>query len=281
MKKKIIVIFIILALITLGFIFGILSVIDRQKGYPPGLELGNNFSYWYDGIIFGSQVPSTLIHGELYTIVSGYNPLLKLIDIYTVNHWYNGSEEHLKTAITTVSEFIPTFPLMNERNSSLGGIAGQKSAEFFGWILPRDYIQGMFINNYVFEKAELKYTAAGTFSTHVFTKANVTRDANNLVTTELTKLYYEQWSGVLVYAEHTFSVFNSSSAEILFFEYEYSFLMTFTNYKWPMGTTLMPVLSFAQPVIDFFSTFAIFILIILLVIAIAYLWRKSSSFYRS
>ncbi|MHA1300905.1 MAG: hypothetical protein ACTSO9_15915, partial [Candidatus Helarchaeota archaeon] len=94
MKKKKVALTIIFALITLGFILGILSVVDRQKGYPPGIELGTYCTYWYDGLIFGSEVPTTPIHGELYTIVGGYNPLLRQIEMLTVNNWYNGSQRH-------------------------------------------------------------------------------------------------------------------------------------------------------------------------------------------
>ncbi|MHA1378978.1 MAG: hypothetical protein ACTSRG_11400 [Candidatus Helarchaeota archaeon] len=275
MKKKNIGVIIILALITLGFIFGIWSVIDREKGYPPGLELGTNLSYWYDSLIFGNQVPSTTIHGELYTIVGGYNPLLRQIELLTLNNWYNGSQHHVKQEVVSISELVPTFPLRSVRNSSIGGINGQVSGEFFGWILPRDYPSGIAINNYFLEKTELKSTAAGTFSTNVFTKANITKE-NDISISELTRLYYEQWSGVMVYGEHIFSVVNSTSGEIMFFEYEYTFLTTISNYKWPLVTLMMPVLSFSKPVTDFFSTYALFILVILLAVAIIVLWKKSS-----
>ena len=184
---------------------------------------------------------------------------------------------NVETEKVKVSELIPTIPMYFERNSSVGGIAGQNSGEFFGWVLPRDYIPGMFLNHYIFEKEELKSTAAGTFQTQVFTKANVTEESN-LLTTQLTKLYYEKWSGVLVYAENMYSVYNLTSEEFEFFEFEYVFLTTFSNYKWPIMTSLMPILSIAKPVIDFLSTFALFILIILLIIAIVVIWKKSSAY---
>ncbi len=279
MNKKIVVIIVLIALISLSFIFGILAVVEREKGHPPGIELGTSYSYWYSGMVFGSQVPaSDSIFGQLYVIVSGYNPLLKQIELLTVNNWNNLTSSFSKQETVPISELVPTFPLFSERNSSLGGIAGQRSGEYFGWILPRDYPPGIWINNYFYETDEVKSLAAGTFATYVFTKANVTRDSNNLVTSSFTRLYFEQWSGVLVSSESIFSVYNASSGEVLFFEYEISMLSTFTSYKWPTMTMLMPILNFADPVIKFFSTYALFILIILLSTAIIILWKKSSSY---
>ena len=92
------------------------------------------------------------------------------------------------------------------------------------------------------------------------------------------RFYYEQWTGVLVNAENIFTIYNASTGEVLYFEFEYSFLTTFTNYKWPIMTTMMPVLSIADPILKFFTTYALFILVILLIVAIAVIWKKSSSY---
>ena len=285
------IVFVALAAAALIFtIFGvvILMQVYNENNYPTALKNGDSFVYGYtsryEGSLIGSTyvIPDGLLTASVVSIGSSFINL-SLRNSFTFNGSLNTT-----TVYMLVSTQAASFPFFYHRDDAAARFpisaytSEQPSGNYFGWTNnPRNYEVGYFVGvgNWYINSKTFVTNPAGVFG--VFKLINHQYQIiGDIQYDNMTTIYVEQLTGVIVKSEYNSLIKNITSGTELYKESETLNLLQLTTFIFPILSSIVIFLNFGDPIITFITTYMIVITLIVAVILVIYLWKRTSAYRR-
>lgn len=284
--KIVYVSFIAVALIFTIFGVIVLAQVYNTKNYPTELKNGNTFVYGYASSYRGSLLPSSYYISEASLTVSVVSINTNFINISVNNVFtFNGSLNST-TIYMLVSTQAADFPFFYLRDDAAARFpissytSYQPSGNYFGWTNnPRNYEVGYFVgagNWYINSKTAVG-VPGGFFGVYKLIDHNY-QILGDILYDNMTTLYVEQLTGVIVKSDFYSIIKNITSGTELYEETESLNLLHTTTYLFPILSGIVIFLNFGDPIITFLTSYLIIITLIIAIIVAVYLWRRTSAF---
>ena len=269
-------------------IFGTVSLaqVYNLNNYPTNLKNGDTFVYGYTSSYQGTLLSQSyyISDGLLTSSIVSINT--NFINISLNNAFrFNGSLNST-TIFMLVSTQAADFPFFYLRDDAAarfpisGYTTYQPSGNYFGWTNnPRNYKEGYFVGSgdwYISSKTSI-VVPDGVFGVYKLIEHNY-QVINEILYDNMTTLYVEQLTGVIVKSDFYSIIKNVTSGTELYKETESLQLLQTSSYIFPILSTIVIFLNFGDPIITFLTSYLIIIALIIAVVVVIYLWKKTSAF---